>query len=300
MSEIGRTTPGAQAVTVRADAQVARRDRGRGAAHAGAGQGRERRLRRATGSPPRCSPASRVASESCWPPATSAISRRHSTLASTHCGARRSRRSRYDRDSAGDGWHRVHRPVVHRRTSAARISGPTLTPGLPAYRRSKTLAERSAWEFIQNNSSTTTLTTVLPGAVFGAILDTDNVGSVQVIGRLLSGRMRGTPRVGLEVVGVRDIADVHIRAMTEPQAAGRTLLGNRRVRLDARHRRDAARTPRRRRTASADPHHPRLRGAGGGPVRSVIAVHHTGTRAQEQAHDSQGGAAARLAAAARR
>lgn len=114
--------------------------------------------------------------------------------------------------------------MVHRRTSAARISGPTLTPGLPAYRRSKTLAERSAWEFIQNNSSTTTLTTVLPGAVFGAILDTDNVGSVQVIGRLLNGRMRGAPRVGLEVVGVRDIADVHIRAMTEPQAGGERFL----------------------------------------------------------------------------
>ena len=56
-------------------------------------------------------------------------------------------------------------------------------PGLPAYRRSKTLAEQSAWQFMENNNSTTTLTTILPGAVFGPILDTDSVGSVQVIGR---------------------------------------------------------------------------------------------------------------------
>lgn len=98
------------------------------------------------------------------------------------------------------------------------------TPGLPAYRRSKTLAEQSAWQFMENNSRTTTLTTILPGAVFGPILDTDSVGSVQVIGRLLNGTMRGTPRIGLEVVDVRDIADVHIRAMTEPQAAGERFL----------------------------------------------------------------------------
>jgi dihydroflavonol-4-reductase len=70
----------------------------------------------------------------------------------------------------------------------------------------------------------TTLTTVLPGAVFGPILDTENLGSVQVIGRMLRGRMPGTPRIGLEVVDVRDIADVHIRAMTSPAAAGQRFL----------------------------------------------------------------------------
>ena len=77
---------------------------------------------------------------------------------------------------------------------------------------------------MENNNSTTTLTTILPGAVFGPILDTDSVGSVQVIGRLLNGKMRGTPRIGLEVVDVRDIADIHIRAMIEPQAAGQRFL----------------------------------------------------------------------------
>jgi dihydroflavonol-4-reductase len=97
-------------------------------------------------------------------------------------------------------------------------------PGMPAYRRSKTLAERAAWAFMERAGASTTLTTILPGAVFGPILDTDNLGSVQVIGRLLQGRMRGTPRIGLEVVDVRDIADVHIRAMTTPGAAGQRFL----------------------------------------------------------------------------
>jgi nucleoside-diphosphate-sugar epimerase len=98
------------------------------------------------------------------------------------------------------------------------------TPGLQAYRKSKTLAERAAWAFMETADGRTTLTTVLPGAVFGPILDTDNLGSVQVIGRMLRGRMPGTPRIGLEVVDVRDIADVHIRAMTTPEAAGQRFL----------------------------------------------------------------------------
>jgi dihydroflavonol-4-reductase len=98
------------------------------------------------------------------------------------------------------------------------------TPGLQVYRKSKTLAERAAWEFMETANAPTTLATVLPGAVFGPILDAENLGSVQVIGRMLRGRMPGTPRIGLEVVDVRDIADVHIRAMTAPEAAGQRFL----------------------------------------------------------------------------
>jgi len=91
-------------------------------------------------------------------------------------------------------------------------------PGLQAYRRSKTLAERAAWDFMESAYGPTTLTTVLPGAVFGPILGTDNLGSVQVIGRMLRGRMPGTPRIGLEVVDVRDIAAV-LRERLGPAAA---------------------------------------------------------------------------------
>ncbi|HEX2618944.1 MAG TPA: NAD-dependent epimerase/dehydratase family protein [Phototrophicaceae bacterium] len=92
--------------------------------------------------------------------------------------------------------------------------------GLSAYRKSKTVAELAAWEFMKDNHGATTLTTILPRAVFGPILSADNIGTAQVIGRLLQGRVPGTPRIGLEVVDVRDLADVHIRAMTASGAGG--------------------------------------------------------------------------------
>ncbi|MEU0883152.1 NAD-dependent epimerase/dehydratase family protein [Lentzea sp. NPDC005914] len=85
------------------------------------------------------------------------------------------------------------------------------------YRRSKVLAERAAWEFMRDKE--TSLVTVLPGAVFGPVHSRENLGSVRVIGRMLDG-MPGVPRVGLNIVDVRDVADLHIRAMTAPDAAG--------------------------------------------------------------------------------
>jgi dihydroflavonol-4-reductase len=98
-------------------------------------------------------------------------------------------------------------------------------PDLPAYRRSKTIAELAAWNHMAGLDTSTTLTTVLPGAVFGPILAPDNIGSVAVVARLLSGAMPGTPKIGLEVVDVRDLVDLHLRAMTDPAAGGERFLG---------------------------------------------------------------------------
>ncbi len=88
------------------------------------------------------------------------------------------------------------------------------------YRKSKVLAERAAWAFIKAHGSMTELTTILPGAIFGPILSADKPGSVMVIGRMLAGQMPGTPKVGFEVVDVRDLAALHIRAMLAPKASG--------------------------------------------------------------------------------
>jgi nucleoside-diphosphate-sugar epimerase len=98
------------------------------------------------------------------------------------------------------------------------------TPGLPAYRRSKTAAELAAWDFMAAHDGPMTLATVLPGAVFGPVLSADTLGSTRIILRLVNGAMRGTPRIGLEVVDVRDLADIHVRAMTAPEAAGQRFL----------------------------------------------------------------------------
>ncbi|MFE7168728.1 NAD-dependent epimerase/dehydratase family protein [Streptomyces sp. NPDC057616] len=99
-------------------------------------------------------------------------------------------------------------------------SDPTLIP----YRRSKTLAERAAWDFMESYDGPTELATVLPGAVFGPVLTADTTGSVGIVARMITGGMAGIPRIGLEIVDVRDLVDVHILAMTSPAAAGQRFL----------------------------------------------------------------------------
>lgn len=94
-----------------------------------------------------------------------------------------------------------------------------------AYRHSKRLAERAAFDFMKGYRGEMTLTTVLPGAIFGPILSTDSMGSTEVICRLLQGRVPANPRFGLQIVDVRDLADLHVRAMMSPQAAGERFLG---------------------------------------------------------------------------
>ena len=68
------------------------------------------------------------------------------------------------------------------------------------------------------------LVTILPGAVFGPVLGRDQSGSVQLIAGLLDGRPARLPRFGFWVVDVRDLADLHLRAMVAPEAAGERFL----------------------------------------------------------------------------
>lgn len=94
------------------------------------------------------------------------------------------------------------------------------------YRQSKTLAERAAWDFVKGRGGKTELATILPSAVFGPILTPEGLGSVQVIGRLLNGGMPRIPRIGLNIVDVRDLAVAHVLAMTIPPAAGQRFIAN--------------------------------------------------------------------------
>jgi nucleoside-diphosphate-sugar epimerase len=91
-------------------------------------------------------------------------------------------------------------------------------PGLSAYRRSKVLSERAAWDLIAGKA--TTLTTILPGAIFGPVLTRDQLGSVGFIDRLLKGQPPALPRLAFNIIDVRDLAELHIRAMETPAAAG--------------------------------------------------------------------------------
>jgi nucleoside-diphosphate-sugar epimerase len=95
---------------------------------------------------------------------------------------------------------------------------------LDGYRRSKVLAERAAWDFMATAPGPTTLTTILPGAVFGPVLARDRIGSAQVIQRLLDGKPPAIPRFGFWVIDGRDLAALHVRAMIAPEAAGQRFL----------------------------------------------------------------------------
>ncbi|MBT9471538.1 MAG: NAD-dependent epimerase/dehydratase family protein [Pseudomonadota bacterium] len=97
-------------------------------------------------------------------------------------------------------------------------------PQFDGYRRSKILAERAAWDFMASAGGVTTLTTVLPSAVFGPVLSKENLGSVRIIQGIMQGRPARLPRLGFWVVDVRDLADIHIRAMTSPDAAGQRFI----------------------------------------------------------------------------
>jgi dihydroflavonol-4-reductase len=98
-------------------------------------------------------------------------------------------------------------------------------PNLNPYRRSKLLAERAAWDFMAAHPGPTTLTSILPTAIFGPLLPAQNAGSVEVIARLLTGQLPFVPHFGFTVVDVRDLADLHIRAMTSPAAASQRFIG---------------------------------------------------------------------------
>jgi dihydroflavonol-4-reductase len=92
-------------------------------------------------------------------------------------------------------------------------------PGLSPYVRSKTIAERAAWDFAREQGATQRLAVVNPGAILGPVLGDGGSYSLQVIERLLKG-MPGMPRIGFSFVDVRDVADLHLRAMTAPEAGG--------------------------------------------------------------------------------
>jgi nucleoside-diphosphate-sugar epimerase len=90
---------------------------------------------------------------------------------------------------------------------------------LSPYVRSKTIAERAAWELVREAGAEDRLAVVNPGAIVGPVLSDDLSFSLELVERLLKGTP-GVPRIGFSIVDVRDVADLQIRAMTAPAAGG--------------------------------------------------------------------------------
>lgn len=93
-----------------------------------------------------------------------------------------------------------------------------------AYVKSKTLAEKAAWKFIADEGGGLELCAVNPVIVLGPVLGSDFSASVQLIVRMMKGAMPGCPQLYFGVVDVRDVADLHLRAMTQPAAKGERFL----------------------------------------------------------------------------
>jgi nucleoside-diphosphate-sugar epimerase len=96
----------------------------------------------------------------------------------------------------------------------------SLTP----YTRSKTLAERAAWDLVADRGATERLAVVNPGAIIGPTLSADTSFSLELIERLMKGSMPALPRLGFSLVDVRDVAELELLAMTSPEAGGKRFI----------------------------------------------------------------------------
>jgi nucleoside-diphosphate-sugar epimerase len=99
-----------------------------------------------------------------------------------------------------------------------------LSSDVAPYTKSKTLAERAAWDFISSEGGSLELSVINPVGVFGPVLGPDYSASILLVQRLMDGALPGCPKLYFGVVDVRDVADLHLRAMTHAAARGERFL----------------------------------------------------------------------------
>lgn len=96
--------------------------------------------------------------------------------------------------------------------------------GLTAYNKSKVLAERAAWDFMKTEGGNLELAVINPMAIFGPSLSPVLSSGFELLNNMLNGSMKAIPNLTLGIVDVRDVADLHIRAMTNPEAKAQRFL----------------------------------------------------------------------------
>ena len=120
---------------------------------------------------------------------------------------------------AAVGYGHADRPTPFDERDWTDLSSPDVQP----YPKSKTLAERAAWDFAAKAPGFE-LAVVNPVAVVGPALGPDTSTSIMLVQRMMDGSMPGLPRISFGLVDVRDVADLHLRAMTDPAAKGERFL----------------------------------------------------------------------------
>ncbi|MGN8070157.1 SDR family oxidoreductase [Mucilaginibacter sp. 22184] len=101
-----------------------------------------------------------------------------------------------------------------------------LRQSLPAYQKSKTMSEKAAWDYVNGEGKGLELSVVNPVAVLGPVLGPDYSHSIRLIQGMLSGTIKGLPKITFPQVDVRDVADLHVKAMTHPDAKGQRFLAS--------------------------------------------------------------------------
>ena len=114
-------------------------------------------------------------------------------------------------------------PLPHAPFDETNWTNPS-ADGVSAYAKSKTLAERAAWDFIAREGGSLELSVVNPVGVFGPVLGADYATSILLVQRLMEGAMPGCPRLWFGIVDVRDVVELHMLAMTHPAAKGERFL----------------------------------------------------------------------------
>ena len=94
------------------------------------------------------------------------------------------------------------------------------------YGKSKTMAEQAAWDFIKNEAPEMELTTINPGLVLGPALDAHYGTSLSVVERVVSSKDPMLPNFGLPTVDVRDVAEMHVAALSKPESVGKRLIAS--------------------------------------------------------------------------
>ena len=95
-----------------------------------------------------------------------------------------------------------------------------------AYVKSKTIAERAARDWIAGEGGAMEFVSINPAAVLGPVWSDDFSASIEVVRQLLGGLLPGCPDLGFGIVDVRDVADLHLRALTAPGIAGERFIAS--------------------------------------------------------------------------
>ena len=99
-------------------------------------------------------------------------------------------------------------------------------PDVNAYIKSKTIAERAARDWMIASGEGMEFCTINPTAVLGPVMSRDYSSSIQLVERLLTGSLPGCPDFGFGIVDVRDVADIHVRALTAPNMDGERFIAS--------------------------------------------------------------------------